>query len=44
MKFGFIAKHRGGLAGGLVVRGARCLARWLLCLADTTAQSAQPER
>ena len=38
--------HRGapgGLAGGLVVRGARCLAGWVLCLADTTAQSAQPE-
>ena len=37
-------RSTGGLAGGLVVRGARCLARWLLCLADTTAQSAQPER
>src|ERR1700724_2780454 len=34
----------GDLAGGLVVRGARCLAGWVLCLADTTAQSAQPER
>ena len=34
----------GDLAGGLVVRGARCLAGWLLCLADTAAQSAQPER
>ena len=32
------------LAGGLVVRGARCLAGWLLCLADTAAQSAQPKR
>jgi transposase-like protein len=32
----------GDLAGGMVVRGARCLAGWLLCLADTTAQSAQP--
>jgi hypothetical protein len=28
----------------LVVRGARCLARRVLCLADTTAQSAQPKR
>src|SRR5476649_1981795 len=28
----------------MVVRGARCLAGWVLCLADTTAQSAQPER
>src|SRR5208283_3853175 len=34
----------GDLAGGLVVRGARCLAGWLLCLADTTAQSSQPEQ
>ena len=25
------------------MRGARCLAGWLLCLADTTAQSAQPD-
>jgi transposase len=40
----FHCEAPGGLAGGLVVRGARCLARWLLCLADTTAQSAQPER
>ena len=31
------------LAGGMVVRGARCLAGWLLCLADTTPQSAQPD-
>ena len=30
--------HRNGL------RGARCLAGWLLCLADATAQSAQPKR
>ena len=34
----------GELAGGMVVRGARCLAGWVLCLADTTAQSTQPER
>ena len=26
------------------MRGARCLAGWLLCLADTTAQSTQPEQ
>jgi len=25
------------LTGGMDVRGARCLARWLLCLADATA-------
>ena len=34
----------GDLAGGLVVRGARCLAGWILWLAEPTAQSAQPER
>ena len=32
----------GDLAGGVVVRGARCLARWLLCLAEAAAQPAQP--
>ena len=32
----------GDLAGGVVMRGARCLAGWVLCLADTTAQPAQP--
>ena len=26
------------------MRGARCLAGWVLCLADATAQSAQPQR
>lgn len=30
----------GNLAGGMVVRGARCLAGWLLCLAGTAAQPA----
>src|SRR5208282_102757 len=34
----------GDLAGGMVVRGARCLAGWILCLADTAVQSAQPKR
>ena len=34
----------GDLAGGMVVRGARCLAGWVLWLADTTPQPAQPER
>jgi transposase len=33
----------GDLAGGLVVRGARCLARWVLRLADTTTQPTEPE-
>ena len=40
----FHCEAPGGLAGGVVVRGARCLARWLLCLADTSAQPAQPQR
>src|SRR5260370_42700901 len=40
----FHCEAPGGLAGRLVVRGARCLARWVLCLADTTAQSAQSKR
>jgi hypothetical protein len=35
----------GDLVSWMVVRGARCLAGWVLCLAaDTTAQPAQPER
>ena len=40
----FHCEAPGDLAGGMVVRGARCLAGWVLCLADTTAQSAQPKR
>jgi transposase-like protein len=40
----FCCEAPGDLAGGLVVRGARCLAGWVLCLADPAAQSAQPER
>ena len=40
----FYCEAPGALAGGVVVRGARCLAGWILCLADTTAQSAQPPR
>ena len=39
----FHCEAPGDLAGAMVVRGARCLAGWVLCLADTTAQSAQPE-
>ena len=34
----------GDLGRELDVRGARCLARRVLCLADTTAQSTQSER
>jgi hypothetical protein len=44
VKFAFIAKHRGIWPAEWLVRGARCLAGRVLCLADTTAQSAQPER
>src|SRR3954453_2373459 len=40
----FRCEAPGDLAGGVVVRGARCLAGWLLWLADTAAQSAQPRR
>jgi hypothetical protein len=43
-RFGFIAKHRGDLAGGLGVRDALCLAGWLLCVAETAVQSAPPKR
>ena len=42
-----VCLHReapGDLAGGVVVRGARCLAGRLLCVADATAQRAQPEQ
>ena len=39
----FHCEAPGDLAGAMVVRGARCLAGWVLCLADTTVQSAQPE-
>jgi transposase len=40
----FCCEAPGDLAGRMVMRGARCLAGWVLCVADTTAQSAQPER
>ena len=33
----------GDLAGGVVVRGARCLAGWVPCLADTATQHAGQE-
>ena len=36
----FCCEAPGDLARGMVVRGARCLARWFLCLADATTQSA----
>ncbi len=41
VKFAFIAKHRGIWPAGVVVRGARCLAGGLLCLADSSAQSSR---
>ena len=34
----------GDLTGGLDIRGARCLAGWVLWLADTIAQQAQLRR
>ena len=40
MKFGFVAKHRGGLAGQSAVRGARCLARRPLRLAHMAQEPA----
>jgi len=41
VKFGFIAKHRGDLAGDGLWR--RSVSRgWLLCLADTTRAAAAP--
>src|SRR3984885_5353314 len=40
----FRCEAPGDLAGGVVVRGARCLAGGFLCLAYTPAQSTQPER
>ena len=44
MKFGFIAKRPRDMASAVDVRGARCLAGWLLCLADTAPQPAKPGR
>jgi hypothetical protein len=43
VKFAFIEAAR-DLARGMVVRGARCLAGRVLCLAEAVAQSTQPER
>src|SRR5258708_11447115 len=40
----FHCEAPGDLAGGFVVRGARCLARRGLCPADATTQAAQPQR
>jgi len=33
-----------GMAGVMVVRGARGLAKWLPCLADASAERAEPQR
>ena len=43
MKFAFIAKHR-GIWPAEWLCGALGVSRWVLCLADTAAQSTQPER
>ena len=40
----FHCEAPGGLAGGMVVRGARCLARWVLWLADKATQPTRPEQ
>src|SRR5204862_1817024 len=40
----FHCEAPGGLAGGMVVRGARCLARWVLCMADKATQPTRPEQ
>ena len=40
----FRCEAPGDLAGGMAMRGARRLAGWFLCVADTAAQSTQPER
>ena len=37
-------KAPGDLGRGLDVRGARCLAGWVLCLAEAAAQPTQPQR
>ena len=42
MKFGFIAKHRGIWPVLWMCEALRCLAGWLLCVGDTTAQPPQP--
>ena len=39
----FHSEAPGDLAGELDVRGARCLARRFLCVADETAQRTQPQ-
>jgi len=43
MRFAFIAKHRGDLAGVVALRGARCLAQWFSCLAVARAECADAE-
>ena|SRR5690348_1946038 len=40
----FHCEAPGDLGRGLDVRGARCLAGWVLCLAAATAQPTQPQR
>jgi hypothetical protein len=42
--FGFIAKHRVGLVGTLVVRDARCLAGRVLRMAQAPGESALARR
>ena len=40
VKFGVVAKHRGTWPANLNVRGARCLAKWPLCLDGEATQPA----
>ena len=44
MKFAFIAKHRGIWPAGWLCEALGVSRGGFYCLADTTAQSAQPER
>jgi len=43
MRFAFIAKHRGDLAGVVALRGARCVVQWLSCMAVARAKRANAE-
>ena len=44
MKFGFVAKHRGDLAGGNGCAGRSVSRRVVLCLTEAIAQPTQPQR
>ena len=44
MRFANIREAPGDLAGVVALRGARCLAQWLSCLAVARAKRADAER